>query len=430
MTSRAAPTVVRYSVLAWLCVAAALAYSQRNGMGVAEQTIRQDLSLSPEQMGDILGVFFLSYSLFQIPSGWLCHVWGNRRALACYSFLWSIATGLLGLAESYGLLLLMRFGQGAAQAGIFPAATSAFRDWLPPTQRAFASGLLTSFMSIGGALGAWLTGELLSLAGWRWLFFLFALPGVLWSLGFFFWFRDQPEEHASVNAAELEIIRQGTAQPVHDAEPTPWLELVTSPTMLLLCGQQFFRAAGYIFLGTWFATWLVNTHGVTTAEAGRFNSGPLWGMVAGSFLGGIISDWILARTGRRRWARQGVAVGSMMLCVILLSLAYLTSNVWLTVGLLTVSYFLTGIAAPCSYALTIDLGGRQVAPVFGMMNMTGNFGAMVLPWFLPRFVGWTGGWTTVPLLIAGLQAASALCWLLLNPERAIWKGEVGKEAAA
>lgn len=430
MSTPAAPTRVRYAVLAWLCVAAALAYCQRNSIGVAEMTVRQDLRLTPEQMGDALGFFFLSYSLFQIPSGWLCQVWGNRLALSLYAISWSLATACLGLVGSYRDLSLVRITQGAAQAGIFPAATSAFREWLPATRRAMGSGLLTSFMSVGGALGAWLTGELLERIAWRWLFILFAVPGLLWGLGFYVFYRNRPEEHGRVNAEELQLIRKGNAPEPKKPVPASWVELVASPTMLLICGQQFFRAAGYIFLASWFATWLIETHGVTKAEAGRFNSGPLSTMVVGSFVGGIFSDWILVKTGSRRLARKWLAIASMATCVMLLCFAYLTRNVWATVGLLSLSYFLTGIAAPCSYALTIDLGGPRVASVFGMMNMTGNFGAMALPMIVPRFVGWTGDWYSVPLLIAGLHAASALCWLPLDPERPIWKEPTATESAA
>src|SRR5690606_28644625 len=116
------------------------------------------------------------------------------------------------------------------------------------TQRGFPSGALASCMSIGGAVAVLLTGLLLPLVGWRMVFVLFALPGMLWAVGFWWWFRDQPEEHPSVTAAELEVIRAGRVGGAEGArEPTPWLALLTSPAMWWINLQQFFRAAGYIF---------------------------------------------------------------------------------------------------------------------------------------------------------------------------------------
>ena len=63
------PTVVRYFVLAWLCAAATIAYVQRNSLGVLESTVRDDLGLSERQMGLVMGSFFLTYGIFQIPGG-------------------------------------------------------------------------------------------------------------------------------------------------------------------------------------------------------------------------------------------------------------------------------------------------------------------------------------------------------------------------
>ena len=63
-------------------------------------------------MGEILGAFFITYALFQIPAGWLGHVWGTRRALAFYSILWSGATLFSAMATGYVTLLTPASGWG------------------------------------------------------------------------------------------------------------------------------------------------------------------------------------------------------------------------------------------------------------------------------------------------------------------------------
>jgi ACS family glucarate transporter-like MFS transporter len=110
-----------------------------------------------------------------------------------------------------------RILQGIAQAGLFPTATVTVAKWFPKTGRAFATGSLGSFMSVGGALCAWLTGVLLEAleprvaTGWNWrlTFLLFAVPGLVWAAWFWRWFRDEPGEHPSVNEAELSLIADG-----------------------------------------------------------------------------------------------------------------------------------------------------------------------------------------------------------------------------
>src|SRR5205823_5884598 len=150
-----------------------------------------------------------------------------------------------------------RFGMGAAQAGIFPCAAHTITRRLPATQRAMASGLLASAMSAGGALGASLTGLLLADVSWRQLYALYALPGLVWAVGFYVWFRDHPAATAG--------------RPPELPAPTPWRMILTSPAMGWVCGQQFFRAAGYNFYASWFATYLQVRHAFNIKEAGLLN---------------------------------------------------------------------------------------------------------------------------------------------------------------
>src|SRR5262249_426313 len=154
-------------VLGALCLAATIAYVQRNSIAVAERTIRLDLGLTRAQMGQVMSAFLLTYALFQLPSGALAHRWGTRRALSLFAALWPGLTGLLALAASFPALLLARLGQGAAQAGVFPCSTSSIARWFPLTRRGLASGALGSFMSVGGAVGFILTGALLNYLPWQ-----------------------------------------------------------------------------------------------------------------------------------------------------------------------------------------------------------------------------------------------------------------------
>jgi MFS family permease len=432
---------VRYAVLAWLCLAALVAYVCRNSIAVAEKPVREDLGLADlhllgytftpkQQMGWVISAFFVTYAVFQLPAGWVAHVLGTRRALPLFSLLWSAATGLTFVAGGVPALVAARLGMGAAQAGIFTCTTDTVSKWFPAGRRAVASGVLGSSMSVGGALGIYLTGELLDRFGphnWRWVFLGYSLPGVAWAAWFYLWFRDYPAEHAAVGAAELDAIGGGAGRKAGPAEPTPWGTILTSPAMWWVCGQQFFRAAGYIFFASWFATYLLEARGVAALrQAGLQSSLPLLGVVLGTLSGGALSDWVLARTQSRRLARQGLAVVSLLLCAGLILVAYAVADVWLAVLLISAGSFWSGVAGPSGYAITIDLGGRHVAMVFSMMNMAGNVGAAVFPNVVPWLVGWTGSWDLVLFVFAGVYVAAAACWLPFDPERSI----VGHAGAA
>jgi sugar phosphate permease len=431
-------TSVRISVSAWLAMAAVIAYLCRNSIMVAEKTIRLETGLTEDQMGWILGpAFFWTYALTQIPTAWLGERFGSRRCLPCLSAAWSLATAAFGLVSGFGWMLGNRMLVGLAQAGLFPCSTQTISRWHPQTERALASGTLAAAMSIGGAIGAVLTGWLLGIMSWQAIFALYAVPGLIWSVGFWWWFRETPAEHTATNSAERKYIAQGKADVATTKSAYPaswvWLSLVLSVPAWLICVQQFFRAAGYAFFSSWFATYLQETRGISTAASGLLTGLPLLAIVLSSTLGGGLSDHIFRRTGSLGAARKGVASVSLLGCAILVFSAYWADNATLAVTIISLGVFCSGFAGPCAYAVTIDMGGRHVAAFFSTMNMVGNVGAGLLPWLVPKFKAWlevrpgllslVGGdsWNGVLFLFAAMYLAAALCWLLLRTNGSVFE---------
>ncbi len=138
----------------------------------------------------------------------------------------------------------------------------------------------------------------------------------------------------------------------------------------------------------------------------------------GGLAGGILSDWVLQRTGSRRAGRKGVAIVSLLSGSLFFVAAYFTPGVTWAVVLLSAGSFVTIFSAPCAYALTMDLGGRNLGIVFSTMNMAGNLGSFTFTWAAPRLVLWHG-WDACLFVFAGAHVASAFCWLFINPEGTI-----------
>ena len=136
-------------------------------------------------------------------------------------------------------------------------------------------------------------------------------------------------------------------------------------------------------------------------------------------IGGGFTDWVYHRTGSLRWARQGVGAGSLAVCALLIVPAYFIDNPLLAVALISAGSFAAAFAGPCAYAITIDLGGRHVTPVFSFMNMCGNIGATVFPLAVPPLVKAVGNWDVVLFLFAAIYGAAAVCWLLFDGSRSI-----------
>jgi len=415
------PTYIRHLVLAALCVITTINYMQRNSLAAVQTRVSVDLQVSDIDIGDAKGVFFFAYALCQIPSGWLAQRWGGRRALALFAAGWSIVMGLTAIAPNLAVLLGARGAMGALQAGIFPCCTMILAVWYPTARRGFASAVLNSFMLIGGAVASVLTGLLIGVLSWRGLFAVYALPGLLWALCFALWFRNDPRNHASVNAEELSIIgasRSTTSakSPAHSS--IPWLKIMGSSALWLICLQQFCRSGALRFFDQSLPTYLQRARGQDIQDANLWTSLPMWAGVIGGMFGGTLSDFILTRTGSRRAARQGVAIGSLLLCLLCYTAAYQFAEVRWAMLMAGLGICVMTFSSPCAYALTMDMGGRNLAVIFATMNMAGNLGSAAFTTFIPRIAKW-GGWDTALLVFAGMHVVALLCWLPLNPNGVI-----------
>jgi len=416
------PTTIRYRTLTWLTLAAALAYLCRNAVGVAESTIREDLGLTLEESGWFMGAIFWTYAIFQVPSGFFSERYGTRIALTVFAVAWSVATLGIGVSPGFRFLIMAQLMMGVAQAGIFPASCNTIGHWMPLTQRSFACGILAAGMQVGAIAASGYTGGLIKLVGWRWVFIVYALPGVLWAAWFYLRFRDRPEQATELDSDELALIRAGREvdEANHETEadePTPWLTIVCSPVIWLLCGQQICRAAGYMFLVSWFPTFLQETHGVSVAESGYMQGLVLAGTLMGSIFGGMLTDWIWRRTGNLRLSRSGVGATFLGVCALLFLGAWLVQSAVLVVALLALGSLFAALAGPCAFAAIIDISGSRVPQIFGLMNMCGNFAAFACPILVAKFFKWTDNWNLVLLLFAGVYIVGAICWVFVNPQR-------------
>lgn len=411
----------RYQVLAMLCASAAIAYVQRSALSVPAAEIARELNFADlaRDMGWIQSAWYLAYALMQIPSGSLADRLGSRRSLAIFSVVWSMATLFSAFATNFVSLLVMWGLMGAAQAGAFPCAAKAIGRIFPETERARATGLLASGMTIGGAIAPVLTASLLEslspmadafhIDRWRLLLAAYAIPGLVWTVAFL----------GMISLRKLPAAELAS----HVRAPVDWSRMFRSRPLALLCGQQFFRAAGMVFFMTWFPTFLQKTRDVSLLGSGVLTTVAGIGGVVGSLTGGFFSDWLLIRTSNQRLSRQGIAVVGMGTCSLLILASYFVSDVYTSIALITLGAFCATFGGVSGYTVAISFGGRQVATVFSTMNMFGNMGAALFPVTAGWLVAVTGNWNLILFLFAGVMAIDAVCWALLNPQGTLFGDE-------
>ena len=448
LTPRQRPTSVRFGVLVLLGIAAGSAYLTRHCIAVANTTIQEDLDFDDAQMGLVLGAFSLGYLLCQIPGGWLGNRLGTRASLPILSILWSVFSVWTAAVSSLFQMIASRFSFGLAQAGLVPNAAQVVKDWFPIGRRGFVSSILTVSMSVGAVMTMKMTGELLDYFHWRWVFRIFSLVGVVWAVVFYAWFRTLPRQHSWVNQAEWELI-EGRFGPASRHVPSKGVELqhtslhsdplrisamLLSGSLWAVCIQSFFRAAGYNLFVTFFPAFLEYAYGVSPKEAGEFTMWPLLGVIVGSLLGGLLVDAILQWTGNKWLSRSGLAIGALGVTTAIILASSWTTTAGALVAVISIGALFSGIAGPCAWVGTIDIGGRHTAVIVGIMNMAGCLsGVIVTPLLgqLIKSIRQTGGdWNLVIYLHVAFYLAAAASWTFVNPNKQVTDRQVTDKPSA
>ena len=404
-----APTHARHWVIVFAVTLAVIQYLDRVAISQAAPLISRDLGLSASQMGWVFSAFTLAYALFEIPGGYLGDRIGPRRVLLRIVVWWSGFTALTGGAWSWASLVVTRFLFGAGEAGCFPNLTKAFNRWLPAAERPRAQGIMWMSARWGGAAAPLLVFGCLQFADWRTTFVIFGALGVVWAFLFYRWYRDDPRQHAAVNAAEAALL------PVEVAggpAGIPWGKLVRSRTVWCLCAQYAAVSYGWYFFITWFPTYLLKARGFDLKQSAVLAGTPL---LLGGF-GALASGWIMPRLSRRVGSvRRGLSATALATAAGLLVLSTLTANPYLAVAMIALVSFCNDLTVPGAWTACMDVGGRAVGTLGGAMNMMGNLGGFLSPIVIGYLVQRTNSWTLAFHVTAAVYLVGAGLWLLLDP---------------
>lgn len=413
------PTHARHTVLWLIFFLAVITYLDRLCISAAMPTMAAEFNLSKPQQAMVFSAFTLAYAVFEIPGGWLGDRFGARLALTRVVTWWSAFTALTAAAVGYRSLLTIRFLFGAGEAGAFPNIAKAVSRWFPAAEQGRALSASFIGLAIGSAMTAPIVLTLLERQSWRWTFVEFGLLGALWCLAWNRWFRDLPEQHPSVNAAELKLIRAGANEQTADhSQPIPWKTIFRSSNMIFIGLMYFAYAYGLYFYITWLPTYLLEARGFSTNSTKWFSALP-WLVSAVAFaFGGWLTDRI-ARTGNLKLARCGVgAIGFTCSAIVLIAVAQVKSNL-VAALLLALALGLQTMTISAAWSVCLDVGRRYAGIVSGFMNSVGNIGGAVAPLVFGYAVKAYGSWSLPFYIMAGVFILGVPMWLLIDPHRSV-----------
>jgi MFS family permease len=439
-------TRVRYTMLGWFCSLSMITYIDRVCIMQVQGEIQRDLNITKEQFAFTFSAFALAYALFEIPTGWLGDRIGPRKVLTRIVLCWLLFTAMTGLIPAmewnlgfailnggFIMLLAVRFLFGAGEAGAYPNMAKATRNWFPYPERGRAQGLVWTFGRLGGSVAPVLVFALaypftLSgiLAGWRGAFLMLGLLGVLWVIGFAWYYRDTPRDHAGVNEAERDWIEAGAG---NQTKPPPfsWANALRSRTLWMLSIMYFCSNSGWSFFITYVKPWLEHDVGLKDLTLALAAGAPLFFGALGCVLGGFLTDRQV-RVWGPRYGRTGQGMVAYFLGASFFLVAAFLKPSALSFSLVCLASFVKDFAMAASWSTTLDIGHRYSGTVAGIMNTIGNLGTVFTPPLVTYMVLATGGGESDKLFFyAAMFFIAAVCWLFINPTRVIVYSEADRD---
>lgn len=385
----------------------------RATLAMANPMVRHDLHISIGQMGLLLSAFFWAYAITQLPLGPFIDRFPSQRILGCAVIFWSVMQGLTGLAGSFRQLFTLRLLLGVGEAPQLPTCAKTVRAWFGPRERGRPLAVVTGSQQIAAAIAApMLTGLMLSF-GWRWMFTLMGLAGLISGAAWFLVYRDP--ETVDLSGEEKSYIEQGKTNEVERKRSFGrWYRLLTLRTTWgVLLGFIGFNYANVIY-SVWLPGYLEIAHHLSIARTGLIASVPLTFGILGSFSGGAFAD-LLARRGLSPMnaGRIPCIVGTLILAVStmpLLTVGSLPSAIlWLSIA--SWGAHISGSSA--WVLVTATAPQDSIGSLGGMHNCFGAMGGAVAAVVTGYIVEATHSFVPALLVMCVVAIASALAYLLL-----------------
>jgi ACS family glucarate transporter-like MFS transporter len=408
----------RYLLVTGTFLLTLLLYVDRICISVAKDPISKALDLSNAEMGWVMSAFALGYALLQTPSGMLADRLGPRKVLTIIVTLWSVFTTLTAYAWNYISLLVIRLLFGAGEAGAFPGISRAVYSWIPLKERGLITGINFSGSRLGAAFALPALSILMAYWGWKSTFFLLGAIGVVWAVFWFWLFRDKPENHRGITAAEKAYIIENRQPAAKGIAKISVRQLFASRNMWLAMVQYFCSNFTFFFALTWLYPHVKSTYQLDSLAAGWYAALPFFAGALGNWFSGWWVDKIY-KTGNWRSSRLKPATVGFLLSAVGLLGGVLMTEVNGAVFFLSLAIFGADMTLPPSWSFCVDIGKENAGAVSGNMNMAGNLGSFITSLAFPYLLLWAGTPNFFFYIAAGLSVLGVLVWQRMNPEKPI-----------
>jgi MFS transporter, ACS family, tartrate transporter len=372
-----------------LLVLYVIAYLDRVNVTFAQDKLEDDLGFSGAVYGLGAGIFFIGYFLLEVPSNLALERFGARRWIARIMISWGVISACTMLVQGPASFYAVRFLLGMAEAGFFPGMILYLSYWFPARERARAVGLFMSAIAISYAIGAPVSGGIMSafdgvagLKDWQWLFLLESIPALI--AGVVVWTKlpDGPEQAGWLEPQEREWLKTRLDGEDHAREKHSLREVVRDRRVLVFSLLYFTMVINVYGLSFWVGEIVGKVNGLSEVGKGFVTAIPYTVAIVGMVVIPRHSD----RTGERK--------GHVTACLLVAAAAFVISTVVspvAAIGALAVGlFFLLGVHGVFWTMPAALLGGTAAAAGIAMINSIGNLGGFAGPYFVGLLKDATG----------------------------------------
>lgn len=400
-----------------LSIAGVINYIDRGSLAIANTTIRADLGISATRMGILLSTFSLSYAICQLPVGVLLDRFGERRVLGAGMFLWSLTQTATGWVSGFGSFIGARVGLATGEAPFVISSVKTVNDWFNVRDRATPMGIINAATTMGQALAPPILTVIMLAFGWRGMFMLIGVPGLMLSVVWYVFYRDRRDVSLD-DVEKARLAAPGTMGGLAGISFSQWLGLFRLRTVWgMMLGFGGINYTVWLYM-SWMPNYLEAERHLSIAATGTVAMIPFLCGAVGMMLSGVIADWLVRLgvapiTGYKSLLVTGLT--SSGLCTLLVPYIPGATGAAFCIGM---ALFFTYLAGNAGWCLV-----QSIAPsgVVGSVAAIQNFGSFVCASFAPVITGWLLDRThsfQLPLVIcAAVSILGALSYLLIvkNP---------------
>ena len=419
-TSSVKPRVHLFSaskvVLLLLCLMYLLTYIDRVNVSSASNVFEKELHLDKTHVGFIFSAFAYPYLLFQIIGGYLGDRLGPRKVLTICSLIWAGATMLTGLVNGFTAMIFARLLLGFGEGATFPTATSAMSAWTRPADRGFAQGITHAFSRIGNSLTPPLVVALMWWIGWRGSFIALGVASCGWVLAWYLWFRDNPADHPRITPGELAMLPKYADPATRRRNPLPWGPLfmrMLPVTFVYFC----YGWTLWLFLG-WLPQYFKNQYSLDLKDSALFATAVFFAGVIGDALGGVVTDFVLRKTGDLKQARRNLVVAFFLCSLLCMVPLFLTRDLTTLAIALAGAFFFAEMTIAPMWAIPMDIAPDYSGSASGIMNSGSALAAILSPVVFGFLIDQTHNWSLPFLGSMGLFIAGSVVAFWMKPDEA------------